>query len=680
MATEVGRIAGLLSGVTSARSPLQRQLDDLTRKVGIVAWGTLGVILLVGLGRGLRFEELMLLGISMAISAIPTGMPTFVQSMLALGARRLADEKAIVRTLQDVETLGATSRINTDKTGTLTLNEMTVRALFYAGRWFSVDGQGYSTFGAVRGVAGVETVNFDALAYVAALDTDAVVSDGSVVGDPTEAALVVLAEKLGVAVEATRVAYPRLATIPFDSSYKFMATLHHLPYEGGQRIVALVKGAPDVILDRCGAAMWLDGHIDLHEVRDDIDVANAEVAGRGLRVLALAARVIPDGDVDSAVDDPMAFVSDLTFLGLVGIVDPLRPEAITAVRAAHDAGIEVRMITGDHLATAGAIGAELGLAPGSLSGAEMAALSDSELARRLDDVHVFGRVAPEDKLRLVRLLQQDGQVVAMTGDAVNDAAALKQADIGVAMGSGSEVTKQSARIILTDDNFATLVKAVALGRNIFGRIEAYIGYQLTQLFGMVLMFLAATMFGINDGVALLPLQVLFLNFTLAVLPVVIISLEPDDPAAMSRPPRNPHRRVFNRTTGTRWFALGAVLAAASLGPVAFGPGAPAVDGSSVPVTMGFAVMGLATAFASIVMRSPTAPSWRSPVLRPAVAAVAGLLLIVVMTEASVAQRWLHTTPLTDGQWLCCLALASAWAGIVELEKAWRRRRPEASRA
>jgi Ca2+-transporting ATPase len=674
MATEVGRIAGLLSGVTSARSPLQRQLDDLTRKIAVVAWGTLAVILVVGLGRGLQFEELMLLGISMAISAIPTGMPTFVQSMLAMGARRLADEKAIVRTLQDVETLGATSRINTDKTGTLTLNQMTARTLYYEGRWFIVDGQGYSNSGAVRGVAGSQPVSFDALAYVAALDTDAVVADGSVVGDPTEAALVVLAEKLGVAVAETRDAYPRLATIPFDSSYKFMATLHRLPYEGEQRIVALVKGAPDVILDRCGGAMWLDGRVDLHEVRDEIDGANAEVAGRGLRVLALAARVVPDQDVDRALEDPMAFASGLTFLGLVGIVDPLRPEAIAAVKAAHEAGIEVRMITGDHLVTAGAIGTELGLPSGGLTGADMAAMSDSELARQLDDVHVFGRVAPEDKLRLVRLLQQDGQVVAMTGDAVNDAAALKQADIGVAMGSGSDVTKQAARMILTDDNFATLVKAVALGRNIFGRIEAYIGYQLTQLFGMVLMFLAATVFGVNDGVALLPLQVLFLNFTLAVLPVVVISLEPDDPAAMRRAPRDPHQRIFNRSTATRWVGLGGLLAAAALGPVAFGPGEPAIDGASVPVTMGFAVMGMATAFASLVMRNPTAPSWRSPLLRPAVATAIGLLVIVVMTEASVAQRWLHTTPLSDGQWLCCLALASGWAATVEIEKGWRRRR------
>jgi P-type Ca2+ transporter type 2C len=674
MATEVGRIAGLLSGVTSARSPLQRQLDDLTRKVAIVAWGTLAVILLVGLGRGLQFEELMLLGISMAISAIPTGMPTFVQSMLAMGARQLADAKAIVRTLQDVETLGATSRINTDKTGTLTLNQMTARALFYAGRWFIVDGQGYSSSGTVRGVAGSQPVSFDALAYVAALDTDAAVADGSVVGDPTEAALVVLAEKLGVAVAETRHAYPRLATIPFDSSYKFMATLHRLPYEGEQRIVALVKGAPDVILERCGGAMWFDGRVDLDEVRNDIDDANAEVAGRGLRVLALAARVIPEDDVDRVLEDPMASASDLTFLGLVGIVDPLRPEASAAVKAAHEAGIEVRMITGDHLVTAGAIGAELGLPGGGLSGAEMAAMSDPDLARQLDDVHVFGRVAPEDKLRLVRLQQEDGQVVAMTGDAVNDAAALKQADIGVAMGSGSEVTKQAARMVLTDDNFATLVKAVALGRNIFGRIDAYIGYQLTQLFGMVLMFLAATAFGINDGVALLPLQVLFLNFTLAVLPVVVISLEPDDPAAMRRPPRDPNQRIFNRVTATRWIALGAVLGAVSLGPVAFGPGEPAVDGASVPVTMGFAVMGISTALASLVMRNPTAPSWRSPLLRPAVATAVGLLVIVVMTEASFAQRWLQTTPLTDRQWLCCLALASGWAATVEAEKAWRRRR------
>lgn len=491
MKTEVGRIATMLATVSRTRSPLQQQLDDLTRKLGWVAWGTLAVILVVGLVRGLSFSDLMFPGIAMAVSAIPTGLPTFVQSMLAMGAQQLAKAKAIVRNLTDVETLGSTSQINTDKTGTLTLNQMTARALHLAGSWYEVDGEGYSAVGAIRGVAGAPRVDFDGVAYVCALASDATVSrHGEVVGDPTEAALVVLAEKLGVSVEETRRAYPRVATVPFDSDHKFMATFHRLPHLGSEALIGLVKGGPDVVLDRCTTALGPDGQgSPIAEARREIDIANARLGGLGLRVLALAVRTLPLEEEGNVVRDPMAAVGDLTFLALVGIIDPLRPEAVEAVRIANRAGITVRMITGDHLVTAEAIGAELGLPSGGMTGAEFAAASDAELAARIPETHVFGRVSPEDKLRLVQLLQARGNVVAMTGDAVNDAAALKQADIGVAMGSGSEVSKQAAKMILTDDNFATLVHAEELGRGIFSRITAYISYQLTQLFGLVIMFL-----------------------------------------------------------------------------------------------------------------------------------------------------------------------------------------------
>ena len=259
----------------------------------------------------------------------------------------------------------------------------------------------------------------------------------------------------------------------------------------------------------------------------------------GLRVLALAYGVLPLEQADTVAADPMAAVDDLVFVGLVGIIDPLRPEAIEAVRTAREAGIDVRMITGDHLVTAQAIGSELGLERGGMTGQEFAATDDATLLDQLPNLHVFGRVSPQDKLRLVQLLQEQGNVVAMTGDAVNDAAALKQADIGVAMGSGSEVSKQAAKMILTDDNFATLVHAVELGRAIYVRITAYIGYQRSQLFGLVSMFLLATALNVNSGVALLPLQVLFLNFTLAVIPVTIITLDEADPDLMQAPPRDP---------------------------------------------------------------------------------------------------------------------------------------------
>jgi Ca2+-transporting ATPase len=607
-------------------------------------------------------------------------MPTFVQSMLATGAQQLAKARAIVRNLNDVETLGATSRINTDKTGTLTLNEMTARQVYYAGSWYEVDGEGYGLQGAIRGVAGAPEADLTALAYVSALASDATVSrTGEVVGDPTEAAVVVLAEKIGVSVAQTRLAYPRVATVPFDSDYKFMATFHDLPMAGGTKLVGLVKGGPDVVLARCTHAFGEHGRfVPLADMQAGIDAANTRLGQSGLRVLALA--IALPADRDGLVADPMAAVQDLVFLGLVGIIDPLRPEAVEAVRIAHRAGIDVRMITGDHLVTAEAIAKDLGLGPGGMSGAQFAATGDEQVQRALPDVHVFGRVSPQDKLRLVQLMQAEGQVVAMTGDAVNDAAALKQADIGVAMGSGSEVSKQAAKMILTDDNFATLVHAVELGRAIYARVTAYIGYQLSQLFGLVSMFVLATLFNVNAGVALLPLQVLFLNFTLAIIPVIIITLDEPEPGLMDLPPRDPQEQIFNRTTGVRWIGLGLLLGLLSLAPLVLGPDAPSAEVATTSVTMAFAVMGLATGAAGFVMRKTTASAFARPTVLPALLTASGVLITVAATEVGFLQEWLVTTSLTGGQWLVCVGLALLWAAVVEVEKAVRRRRAAAAPA
>jgi P-type Ca2+ transporter type 2C len=580
-----------------------------------------------------------------------------------------------VRNLSDVETLGATSRINTDKTGTLTMNEMTVRALFNGGQWYTVDGEGYAASGRVRGVAGAPETDFLPLAYVSALASDATVSmQGDVVGDPTEAAVVVLAGKLGVSVEETRAQYPRVATVPFDSEYKLMATFHRLPYGGAPRVVGLVKGAPDVVLQRCTHALEGREVVPLEKVHDRVEDAITRLGEHGLRVLAMAVRLVDPADEASAVRRPMEALSELTLLGLVGIVDPLRPEAVESVRLAQAAGIEVRMITGDHLLTAQAIAEELGLGPGGITGRDFAAATDEEVVERLDALQVFGRVSPEDKLRLVRLLQEDGNVVAMTGDAVNDAAALKQADIGVAMGSGSEVSKQAAKMVLTNDDFSTLVHAIELGRGIYARITAYIGYQMVQLFALIGMFLLATALNVNSGVALLPLQVLFLNFTLAVVPVVIIALDRPEPGLMDQAPRDPSARVFNRTTALRWVGLGALLAALSLAPVALGPDAPASDTASVSVTMGFVVMGLSTALAGFVMRKDRAAAVTGPLVLPAALTAGAGVLVVTATEWAPLQGLLLTTDLTGVQWLACLGLALTFALVVEVEKAWRRTR------
>jgi Ca2+-transporting ATPase len=389
-------------------------------------------------------------------------------------------------------------------------------------------------------------------------------------------------------------------------------------------------------------------------------------------VLAAAVRLVPLESASRLVDDPMSEVDDLAFVGLVGIIDPLRPEAVEAVKVAREAGIDVRMITGDHVVTATAIGRQLGLGPGAITGAEFQKTPDDDLVARLPELHVFGRVSPQDKLRLVQLMQREGSIVAMTGDAVNDAAALKQADIGVAMGSGSEVSKQAAKMILTDDNFATLVKAVALGRSIYDKIVAYIGYQMSQLFALVSMFLAATAFNINDGVAMLPLQVLFLNFAISIVPIIIISLDPHDPRVMQKKPRDPKVRIFNSTTGVRWIILGLLLGMASLAVLAFGPGPSSIDGPSTPVTMGFVVMGLGTAFAGFTMHRNPGSSFERPVLRPFALTLLACVLMVLATEIGFLQRWLDTVPLTGGQWLVCLGLALGFAVVVELDKAWQR--------
>jgi P-type Ca2+ transporter type 2C len=363
----------------------------------------------------------------------------------------------------------------------------------------------------------------------------------------------------------------------------------------------------------------------------------------------------------------------LAFVALVGIIDPLRPEAIDAVKVARGAGIDVRMITGDHLITAEAIGAQLGLGQGGMTGTQFAAASDEQITEQIEDLHVFGRVSPQDKLRLVQLMQDKGMVVAMTGDAVNDAAALKQADIGVAMGSGSEVTKQAARMVLTDDNFATLVQAISLGRSIFSRITAYIGYQMTQLFGLVSMFLIATAFNINGGVAMLPLQVLFLNFVIAVIPVIIISLDPPDPSVMQQPPRDPKARIMDRVTGPRWIILGLLLGVLSIVAVAFGPGNPSISQGSTPVTMGFIVMGLGTAFTGFTMHRTPGSSFATPFLRPLAFTLLAVLIMLLSTELGFLQAWLDTVALSGGEWLICFGLALFFAVVVETDKAFQRR-------
>jgi Ca2+-transporting ATPase len=678
MQTQMGQIATMLTSVKRTRSPLQKELDSLTKVLGVIAWTAVAFIVVVGLLRGTPVSDVLLLGTAMAISAIPTGLPTFVQAMLSYGAKQLAEAKAVVKNLTDVETLGATSAINTDKTGTLTMNQMMVSTIYGAGSWYTVEGEGYRKSGEIMGVAGVPVPDFTRLAYGLVLDSDATVSDdGAVVGDPTEAALVVLAAKLGVDADETRRAYPRQAEVPFDSDYKFMATFHRAQVDEVEHLVELVKGGPDVVLARCTKAggPLAGSQVPIDEARADIEAANEQMGKQGLRVLAFAARVLDESDVPAMTSDPMSLTQDLSFVAMVGIIDPLRAEAKGAVSTALRAGIDVRMITGDHAVTAQAIGQSLGLGSGAISGAELKELSDAELESRLPELHVFGRVSPEDKLRLAQVMQRQGLIVAMTGDAVNDAAALKQADIGVAMGSGSEVSKQAARMILTDDNFGTLVHAVELGRTIYSKIVSYIRYQMSQLLALVMLFVAATIFDINDGVAMTPLMVLFLNFFIAIFPVIVIMLDPGDPNVMLRPPRDPKVPITNRPAIIRWVMYGAVLFLAGLVPLVAGPDSPSVDEPSASMTMTFVVVGLGTIFSGLVMRRDPTSGLQEPILSAVKWLAIPVVLVVLATELDFLERALVTQPLTGWQWLACIALALVVPVVVEADK-WLRRRKQ----
>ena len=679
-ATQMGHIADMVSATQRTKSPLQQELDDLTKVFGTLAALAVGIIAIVGLIRDQDFETLALLCVSTAISAIPTGLPTFVQTILSSGARRLAEAKAVVKTLTDVETLGGTTVINSDKTGTLTMNAMTATTMLAGGAWFKIDGGGYAKTGAILSVAGEPTPDFHQLALGLTLCTDATVGDDeSVIGDPTEAAFVVLAAKLGVDAEETRRTLPRRAEVPFDSEYKFMATFHDRPdwLAGGviqQPHFTTVKGAPDMVLDRCSHVLWHGEQVPIEERRDDLLAANKRLSEQGLRVLAFAVRGLDDDAMTTAIGDPMGAVNDLLFVALVGIIDPLRAEAKDAVTRALAAGVDVRMITGDHTITARAIANELGLGPGVKTGAELNAMTDAEVVAALPQLHVFGRVAPEDKVRLARLMQEAGEVVAMTGDAVNDAAALKQADVGVAMGSGSEVTKQAAKMILTDDNFATLVNAVDLGRDIYRRISSYIKLQLTILSSVLQLMLLATIFDINGGVALFPMMLLFCKLFVVVTVVIGFVVDVPDPGVMQRPPRKPGTRIVTRPQIARWLISGFLIAFSVLSLLMWGPDEPSTEFPSISMTMAFTVVALSAVNMGLVMRREREPVWATPVFPYLGWILLGWTLTLLAVELNVLQRMLLTESLTGAQWVLCIGLSAISPGVIWIDKAMQLRR------
>ena len=675
MSTEVGHISGMLSGVEQEKTPLTKQLDQLTVVITIMAAAALVAIIVLGLVRGEDFDTLFLVGISLAIAAIPTGLPAVVTMLLSLGTQRLAQQGAIVKRLKSVETLGSTSAICSDKTGTLTLNQMTARELVLVGRRFSVDGEGYSTTGRITRVAGSSDVRLEPFMEPMALANDAVIRDGACIGDPTEGALVVLAAKGGIDVDETRRVYPRVAEVPFDAEYKLMATFHEMEDHSRTVVRCFVKGAPDVLLARSSHYLDVDGSPKPMDdpARAKVLAANDRMAGEGLRVLAVARR-----DFDPATFDPasdlLALVDELELLALVGIVDPPRKEAKDAIALCKDAGIRVRMITGDHATTAAAIAGQLGIEGRALTGAEFAAMPDEQLLAEVDEIGVVARVAPEDKVRLVDILKRQDNIVAMTGDGVNDAPALARADIGVAMGiTGTEVTKDAAEMILTDDNFATIVKAVRGGRALYDNLMKYIRVQMIMLAGFILTFVGAGIFTIANGTPLLPLQILWINFAVDVLLALGLGFDAETPGLMQRRPRSPKEPVIRRALGARLAVAGLLVAIGTLIVVAWGEDR---YGLAVATTLGLTTASLLHIVVAYEWRDPR----RSIFTRDTFAnrrfnllALAALALAFVATALPGLNRLLDTVQLNGDQWRACLLAVLGYLVLAELGKLVLRR-------
>jgi Ca2+-transporting ATPase len=669
METEVGQISGMLGQVQQEKTPLTRQLDQLTVLITIMAAVALALVIVIGLVRGEDFDSLFLIGISLAIAAIPTGLPAVVTTMLSLGTQALAGKGAIVKRLRSVETLGSTSAICSDKTGTLTLNQMTARQLVVVGRRYSIEGEGYSTAGKILRVAGDTDTSLEPFLLPMALANDAAVHDGEIVGDPTEAALVVLAAKGGLDVDETRRTYPRIGEVPFDSEYKLMATFHEMEDDGRKVVRCFVKGAPDVLLARSSSIRGPDGgNIDAEEARDEVLAENDRLSSEGLRVLAVASRDIEPNAFDRG-GEHLEEVQGLTLLGLVAIVDPPRKEARDAIARCKEAGIRARMITGDHVTTASAIAAQLGIEGRSLSGTDFAAMSDSELEEQVEDIGVVARVAPEDKVRLVDMLKRKGHVVSMTGDGVNDAPALKRADIGVAMGiTGTEVTKEAGDMILTDDNFATIVSAVEGGRGIYDNLLKYVRIQLIELGAFILLFVGAGIFDVANGAPLSPLQILWINFAIDVLLAVGLGFDAAVPGLMRRRPRDAAAPIVDRGLAIRLAIAAVVMAALALGIVAWGEERYDL---AVATTMGLTTLSLMHIVGALECREPTATIFSRYTIanRRFVQLIgAALVLTFLVTTLSPLQRIFDTVELTSSQWGMCLLGPLVFVAVVELNK------------
>ncbi|MEU4258220.1 cation-translocating P-type ATPase [Streptomyces fradiae] len=674
MGTEVGAIAEALRTGGEPPSPLRVQMDSLGRRLALVSGVAVAAYALVALARGEDLADLALRAVALAVAAIPEGLPAVLALTLALGVHRMARRGAIVKRLASVEALGSATVVCSDKTGTLTLNEMTARALWAAGRLYEVTGEGYGTDGAVRpagpgdrGDAPPEPPREAVLPF--ALCNDAALSPGGgAVGDPTEAALLVLAAKAGLDPAAPRARTPRTGEIPFDPAEKYMATFH-TDADGGVRVH--VKGAVDVLLDRCTHVLTEDGPVPLtDERRAEITAVARRMGGEGLRVLgaATATTAAPAATASDGRDRPHALpATGLTLTAVAGIADPPRPQAHDAVALARAAGVTVKMITGDHADTATAIARELGIDGDVVTGAELDRMSERDLADRIEDIGVFARVAPEHKVTIVRALSAGGHIVAMTGDGVNDAAALRAAHIGVAMGiTGTDVAKEAADVVLTDDDFSTIVRAVREGRSLYDNIVTFVRFQLSTNIGAILTLLAAVLTGLPTPMT--AIQLLWVNIIMDGPPAMALGIDPPRGDVMSRPPRPPSERILNYRRLTVIVRAGLVMTVGTLAVFAL---ARRYTDEATAATMAFTTFVLFQLCNALAARSEDGPvlgrfQLRNRTLWICLGAV--LVLQVVAVQVPFAQGVFDTVALSAAQWAVCLAAAST---VLLAEQAWR---------
>lgn len=671
--TEMGRLSRDLASAVELPTPLQVQLDHLAKRLGVIALLLVGLLSLMQWMRGAGLAHIVLDAVALAVAAMPEGLPVVVTVTLALGMHKLARQHAIVKRLASVETLGCTTVICADKTGTLTLNQMTAKAFCYQGRLFEVSGEGYGAQGSItESGKAVLVAELAPLLIPSVACNDSRIQDGKVIGDPMEAALLVLAAKGGVLREEVERSFARLAELPFESAHKFMATFHR----DREQVKVFVKGAPDVLLARCatwcaaGSTQTLDA-----ARRQQIESHYQALAEQGLRGLLIATRTLPAGCFDPAGDLP-SWISDLCFVGLIGLMDPPRSEARQAIAECKQAGIAVKMITGDHPTTATAVAAALGLSGRTVSGAELDRMDARQLAGLVDGVAVFARVSPGNKVTIVRALQAKGHVVAMTGDGVNDAPALKQADIGVAMGvSGTAVAKAAATMVLADDNFATIVTAVRHGRTLYDNILKFVRFQLSTTIGAILTVFTASLLGLPEPFT--ALQILWVAIIMDGPPAVSLALDGPRPGIMDEPPRARTEPVLPLQRIARVFACGSTMTVGTLAVLYHGLQTGPQDRA---LTMAFTTFVLFQFFNVFNARNENGSAFNAQFFDNRMLWVslgAALLLQILATHWPPASSLFGTTGMAWADWGLATSVASSVLLLEEARKlglrGWRQR-------